>query len=164
MADLRKLIIMCTRPEHVLYAVRGVEYYHFKKMDFAEDINNSFIKCCVTHKAPEAALPLLLWKKCRIGAWTTPSSLTRLLTSLKEKNMLSELVDVTLSLEPRGVLIQEQHLEMLFEACIEQGDAAAYDKVVEMGAKRVDDAVMSALKARFPRPAGAAPAEAEGAK
>ena len=58
-------------------------------------------------------------------------------------------------------MIQEQHIELLFEACTQQGDAAAYDKVVVMGAKLVDDAVMSALKAKFPRPADATPVETE---
>jgi hypothetical protein len=60
LADLRNLLQLCIKPEHVKFAVKIIDYYQSKGMDFAEDINSLFIKACINGGDPKAASTLIL--------------------------------------------------------------------------------------------------------
>ena len=55
LADLRKLLQACHTTDQVKYAVKAVEYYQGKGVDFAEDVAALLINACVTGKKPKAA-------------------------------------------------------------------------------------------------------------
>jgi len=82
--DLKHLFEKCLEPDHLKYAIKGVEMYQRKGHDFSEEINSLFIRLCIAAKNPKAAIDICSVYKYRLGAWSTPSSLGNLIESMSE--------------------------------------------------------------------------------
>lgn len=73
---------LCTEPEHLKYALLGVETFQKRGLDFSEEISGLFVKTCIKYKNPMMAVNLFLKMNRRIAAWQTPSSVHRLVESV----------------------------------------------------------------------------------
>jgi len=82
--DLKHLFEKCLEPDHLKYAIKGVEMYQRKGHDFSEEINSLFIRLCIAAKNPKAAIDICSVYKYRLGAWSTPTSLKNLIESMSE--------------------------------------------------------------------------------
>jgi hypothetical protein len=59
--------------------------YQRKGHDFSEEINSLFIRLCIAAKNPKAAVDICSVYKYRLGAWSTPASLGKLIESMSDK-------------------------------------------------------------------------------
>ncbi len=85
--DLRSLLQQCQSPDHANYGIEAVKLYQVKGQDFSEEINSHFIMAVAERgQAPLQAATMLAKYKNRIGAWSTPSSLSKLLAALQNKS------------------------------------------------------------------------------
>lgn len=76
--DLKTLFTMCEEKEHLKYAILGVELYQSKGQDFTEEISSLFVKTCIKHGDPMAAVKIFLKLNRRIAAWQSATSVKRL--------------------------------------------------------------------------------------
>lgn len=83
LGDLRKLLQLCTSPSHINFGTQAVLLYQRKGQDFSEEVNSHFITAVAERcQAPHEAALILAKYKNRIGAWSTGSSLTKLMEAL----------------------------------------------------------------------------------
>jgi hypothetical protein len=81
--DLRKLLEQCVQPSHAKYGVQAVAIYQIKGQDFSEEINSHFISAVAERgRRPLEAAHVLAKYKNRIGAWSTASSLAKLINAM----------------------------------------------------------------------------------
>jgi hypothetical protein len=78
---LKALFALCTEPEHLKYALLGVEAFQKKGQDFSEEISGLFVNTCLKLNDPMVAVDLFLKVNRRIAAWQTASSVQRLVAS-----------------------------------------------------------------------------------
>ena len=86
LGDLRKLMQMCDTPELARYSLQAVHLYQRKGQDFSEEVNSHFVRSVAIDgkQAVAAAKVMAKWKN-RIGAWSTTTSLEKLLGALVEQ-------------------------------------------------------------------------------
>jgi hypothetical protein len=86
LGDLRKLMQMCNTPELARYSLNGVDLYQRKGQDFSEEVNSHFVRSVAIdgQQAVTAAKVLAKWKN-RLGAWSTTTSLEKLLRAMVEQ-------------------------------------------------------------------------------
>ena len=81
--DLRKFLEQCVQPSHAKYGVQAVALYQIKGQDFSEEINSHFISAVAERgRRPLEAAQVLAKYKNRIGAWSTASSLAKLINAM----------------------------------------------------------------------------------
>ncbi len=87
LGDLRKLMQMCDSPELARYSLQAVHLFQRKGQDFSEEINSHFVRSVAVDgkQAIVAAKVLSKWKN-RIGAWSTTTSLEKLLQAMMEQS------------------------------------------------------------------------------
>ena len=114
--DLRKLLELCKTRDHVKYAVLGVELYQRKRHDFSEEVNSHFVSACIRGGEPMAAVELFLRPSHRIGAWSTLTSMQRLIDALGEEADGAKLKDMFFLLANKGVRFSEDVIVKIFTA------------------------------------------------
>ena len=82
---MKTLFNLCTTPEHVKYAVLGVELYHENGQDYSEEISSLFVKTCIECQQPLHAVDMFLKINRRIAAWQSASSVKRLVDSVRQE-------------------------------------------------------------------------------
>ena len=135
LGDLRKLLQMCKTADEVKYASKAVALYQRKGQDFSEEVNSHFINACIRGGQPIVAATELAKYGSRIGAWTTPASFERLVTSLEASGEVNESINVVQVLALKGVKLKKESVAIAVKAAASSGDAAIYNKTVESAIK-----------------------------
>lgn len=138
--DLRKLLELCQTKEHVKYAVLGVELYQRKRHDFSEEVNSHFINACIRGGDPMAAVEVFLRPINRIGAWSTLTSMGRLVDALGEDAEGTKLKDMFVLLASKGVRFSEDTIVKIFTAASKAE-----------GFELTEDLVSAACQSVYPR-------------
>lgn len=160
--ELKVLFPLCQTPEHVKYAVYGVEYFQSKGMDFSQEINSLFVKTCVRCDDPMAAAKVFLVPRNRIGAWSTVTSIHRLVESLKPLGESSTISSLLVLLSNKGVHVNKDVVSAALQTCVEKQDLESYETVLEQVAKKkLTMEEVNELIALYPAFEAPAPAEAD---
>ena len=135
LVDLRQICSKVQTPEDIKYAVKAVELYQRKGQDFSEEVNSHFIQACVRSNSPSIALEYFLKPKNRLSAWTTATSLNRLLESVLANNLNANLLEVILILKSKGLYLNKRSIELCVEIGKNRSDEGAEEfrnKLVEV--------------------------------
>lgn len=149
--ELKKIMKLCG-PKQSKYAGNAVDWFQEKRYDFNEELNSIFVKLCIDDDQLNIATKRLLYKKGRIGAWTTTSSLNRLLNALLEKGEVSTMVDLLDTLAPKGVRMNSASFEACLDASCRGQNRSAYERTVAISGKYLSDDDLSALTEKYPIP------------
>ena len=86
LGDLRKLMQMCDSPELARYSLQAMHLFQRKGQDFSEEVNSHFVRSVAVDgkQAVVAAKVMAKWRN-RIGAWSTTTSLEKLLLALVDQ-------------------------------------------------------------------------------
>lgn len=114
--DLRKLMQLVERKGHVTYAVEAVKLYQVKGIDFTEEVNSHFVSACIRGKSPRAAAELMVKVNYRIGAWSTISSMGKLVEALDPATDAALLRDLFLVNAHKGVRFSAESIVKIFQA------------------------------------------------
>ena len=150
--ELKKIMKLCG-PGQAKYAATAVDWFQEKRYDFTEELNSIFIKVCIEDNRLDLATERLLYKKGRIGAWTTATSLNRLLSALLEKGDAATMANLLATLLPKGVRINALSVELCLDACCRANDREAYERVVSLATGRLADSNLKELTDKYPIPA-----------
>jgi hypothetical protein len=123
---------LCKSPGDAKYAGLAVDWFQEKGFDFSEELNSIFVRVCVDGGRPEIAAERFVYAKGRIGSWSTPSSLLKLLTALKEKESFESIIQVTHTITPKGVRPNVNSFEIVLEACVKANSKDNYDTTVTL--------------------------------
>jgi len=119
---------MCTEPDHLKYALLGVEAFQQKGQDFSEEISGLFVKTCIKYNSPLTAVELFLKVNRRISAWQTPSSVHRLIESVQTQAVnktehTTSLVNMLGVLHYKGVRLFPSTIEVVAELAHTKNDS-----------------------------------------
>ena len=115
---LRKLLEMVNEPAHGKFAVLGINYYHYKGMDFNFEINQKFISACLKSKNINGLLEVFLKYNYRLAAWTTGNNFNLIVTEFHTNpstittEQLTKLFDI---ITTKGVQVQEHTLDLMLQ-------------------------------------------------
>jgi hypothetical protein len=158
--DLKHLFGKCLEPDHLKYAIKAVEMYQRKGHDFNEEINSLFIKLCITSNNSKAAVDVLSVYKNRLGAWSTPSSLGKLIENMNEKmntnstpEDLLALVNLVTVSQMKGVPLTKDILILVLKHTIKQSNIDLYNRLIETGKKSLSKEDFNDIINQFPCPA-----------
>ena len=152
LGDLKNLFLKCVEQKHIKYVVFAVRLYERKGYDFTEEINSLFVKACIRGGSPDVAATELAKYKYRIGAWTTTTSLNRLLEALKsspDAKLTSQLMQ-TLSL--KGLVFAQISYDLALNNCVDRNDLEAYDIVHNCAKLALKNEELIALDSKYTRP------------
>ena len=148
--DLRKLLARCQTKDHVRYAVQGVELYQRKRHDFSEEVNSHFVSACIRGESPMAAVELFLKPSYRIGAWSTLTSIGRLVDAVGEQGDAVKLKEMLFLLADKGVKFSEDTVFKILTAASKTEAFELTDdllaKVLQSVHPRDDERVAARLK------------------
>ena len=147
--DLRKLMQLCVRPSHVRYAVEGVKLFQTKGHDFSEEVNSHFITACIRGGNPQAAAELMCIPKHRIGAWSTLTSIGRLIDALDEEKDAELLKNLLFVLAPKGVKFSESAVIKCLDAAVKTEAFVADEALSHMVLKAVHPLNSSLLASKL---------------
>lgn len=140
-------------PNKSKYAGLAIDWYQEKGFDFTEELNSIFVKLCIEEDRPEIAVQRFLYKKGRIGSWSTVTSINRLLKCLLEKNDAETMVQVIKVLSPKGVPLNLQSVEILAQACQKNGSAELYNEALTFARVWIkEEDSLSEIVSRYPLP------------
>jgi hypothetical protein len=143
-------------PKQARYAGTAVDWFQEKRYDFTEELNSIFINVCIDDDQLDIATSRLLYKKGRIGAWTSTTSLNRLLAALLEKGDAETMAQLLFILTPKGVRVNSFSIGSCLDACCRAQQRGLYERVVEVAAKHMTEKDLAELTAKYPIPAEAA--------
>ncbi len=135
LVDFRQICSKIQNSNEIKYAVKTAEIYQRKGQDFSEEVNSHFIQACVRSKSPLVALEYFLKPKNRLAAWTTATSLNRLLESALANNANTNLLEVILILKSKGLHLNKRSIELCVEIGKNRNDEGAEEfrnKIVEV--------------------------------
>lgn len=157
--DLKHLFGKCLEPDHLKYAIKAVEMYQRKGHDFNEEINSLFIKLCITFNNSKAAVDILSVYKNRLGAWSTPTSLGKLIEKMNEKMDTSSapedllaLVNLVTVSQMKGVPLTKDMLILVLKHTIKQSNIDLYNRLIETGKKSLGKDDLNDIINQFPSP------------
>lgn len=143
-------------PKQARYAGTAVDWFQEKRYDFTEELNSIFINICIEDDQVDIATSRLLYKKGRIGAWTSTSSLNRLLAALLEKGDAETMAQLLFTLTPKGVRINATSIGSCLDACCRSQQRELYQRVVsEVAVSHISETELVALTEKYPIPAEA---------
>lgn len=156
---MRHLLEKIKLPEHVKYAVKGLEIYQRKGQEFSEELNSHFIKACIRGENPHAAAEMIAIRKNRIGAWSTPTSIHRLVeTLLTSPNVNSDdislVVDVLDSVSSKGINFNSKTIELVLESTksTEKKHFQLHTKTIEAARSKLVDSNIETIESKYPTP------------
>ena len=152
---LRKLLEMVTEPSHGKFAVLGMNYYHFKGMDFNFEINQKFISACLKTKNINGLLEIFLKYNNRLAAWTTGNNLHVILTEFHtnpaniSSDQLIKLFDIV---TVKGVQVQESSLDLVLQIISSKNDLTdeVRNNIIAHAKRILKQDVVDALVTKYP--------------
>ena len=147
-----KFLFNSCGPKDAKYAGLGVDWFQEKGFDFSEELNALFIDACLRGQKPEVAVSRLVYRKGRIGAWSTPNSLNKLFEALRDMNDAQSIVNILETLMPKNVRINNATINLSLAACCQAQSPDLYRRVVQLTEGIFDDDYMKKLFERFPIP------------
>ena len=130
-------------------ATKAVAVYQRKGQDFSEEANSHFVKACIRVNQPALAVTEFSTYKSRIGSWTTPTSLHRLIESLETSGETITIVDTLPVLIAKGVKVRKESLEIVFKSVVSCGEEEKYKKVVDVAVHALGDEEGRRLASEF---------------
>lgn len=145
---------MVNTPEDIKYAGLAIDWFQEKGYDFSEELNALFINKCIECNQPNIAVTRFLYRKGRIGSWSTPSSIYRLLNSLQTHQDHQSIVQLLHILAPKGVHFDIRSFEILFQTCLQMNSKESYDEVTKKAKVLLSADDYEALVKKYPSPIG----------
>lgn len=135
--DLKTLFGLCRSPEHIKYAVLGVEMFQKKGQDFSEETSGLFVKTCIKLNSPMTAVDLFLKVNRRIAAWQSPSSVDRLVDSVLTETPdagkhTTALVNMLGVLQYKGVTLSTDVVKKVAALANEKNDSVLNKRMVQV--------------------------------
>mmetsp|Transcript_18238 Transcript_18238/g.18304 ORF Transcript_18238/g.18304 Transcript_18238/m.18304 type:complete len:283 (+) Transcript_18238:87-935(+) len=157
LGDLRKLIQLCDSPDNIKYAILGVELYQRKGQDFSEEVNSHFIKAFLRANEPLKAVPIFLKYKNRISAWTTITSLNRLVKSLSEHRQTIPIIEIlnllhTKNIKPNYVTIEYALQSSLLTPQLLLNNISVHTHIINIASLHLNKNEVSELLSNYPAP------------
>jgi hypothetical protein len=153
--EFKKLMSMCQNPEDVKYAALAVDWFQEKGFDFSEELNSMFITRCVEANQPNLAVTRFLYRKGRIGSWSTPSSFHRLLSSLQAHEDHDSIIQLIQVLTPKGVRPDLRSFDIVFNSCLKKESRELYELTAEKAKGLLSSEDYQGLLEKYPIPPAA---------
>jgi DNA phosphorothioation-dependent restriction protein DptG len=154
---------MCQAPEDVKYAALAADWFQEKGFDFTEELNSMFVTKCVEANQTNLAVTRFLYRKGRIGSWSTPSSLYRLLSALQVQEDHDSIIQLVQTLTVKGVRPDRRSFEIVFHSCVQKGSKEFYEQTMEKAKGLLSPEDCQDLLEKYPIPVSAS-AEAASAE
>ena len=158
---LRKLLEMVNEPAHGKFAVLGINYYHYKGMDFNFEINQKFISACLKSKNINGLLDVFLKYNYRLAAWTTGNNFHLIVTEFHTNpvtitsEQLIKLFDI---ITVKGVQVQEHTLDVVLQIISSKNDLneEVRNNIVTYAKRILKSDVVDSLVSKYPTQAAKA--------
>jgi len=99
----------------------------------------------------KAADEMLVYKN-RIGAWTTLSSLNRILEALEHHGETLKMGDLLYMQKRKGLALVPISFEIVFRACVTKADRLTYDRVYQLAKENFSDETLAEFDSKYPSP------------
>jgi len=161
LTDLRKILQLCLQYNKVRHGLLAVELYQKKGQDFSEDVNGLFVKMCVQAGSPIVAINHFKKFKNRLSAWSTQTSLHRLVEACKDmKGQDFELlIEAVETISVKGIKMKVESASILLNICISEKSSALYERTVAFLPRFFNDEVIQKLLQDHPKPEAVPSAE-----
>lgn len=147
---------MCTAPDHLVYAIQGVQLFQRKGQDFSEEVCSHFIKACIRTENSRAAVEIINKYNYRIGAWLTQTSLLNLLQSISATEDTKVLVHTVEIAAIKGLRVSVPIVELILKVCTEKCDLECYNRMMVVARTSLELDSISSISSSFPPPASPA--------
>jgi hypothetical protein len=122
-------------------------------------LNSHFIKACIRGENPHAAAEMIVVKKNRIGAWSTPTSINRLVESILNSPTVNNddvalVVDVLDSVSSKGINFNSQTIELVLESTksTENKHFQLHSKTMDACRSNLVESDIETLESKYPTP------------